>query len=186
MFTIHCLAFVICYQLKVPRSGRQQSSRKPQNAIETVIMASTTTPGRPGSSSAQKPRSRRNSRPNTPLRRSSRSELNLKDYEGEFPLDAVESKLQEFSDAFKDLEDNFDQMQMVHESLSRFNENFSSFLYGLNMNAFCVDFPEVSITLIYLGRMDYGSDICRPQYRNLFRELRSMRRTTVSSEHAMI
>ena len=35
-------------------------------------------------------------------------------------------------------------LQLMHESLARFSENFASFLYGLNMNAFCVDFPEVS------------------------------------------
>lgn len=35
-------------------------------------------------------------------------------------------------------------LQLMHESLSRFSESFASFLYGLNMNAFCVDFPEVS------------------------------------------
>ena len=33
-------------------------------------------------------------------------------------------------------------LQIMHESLSRFSESFASFLYGLNMNAFCVDFPE--------------------------------------------
>ncbi|EFE44703.1 hypothetical protein TRV_00494 [Trichophyton verrucosum HKI 0517] len=41
-----------------------------------------------------------------------------------------------------DLEENFVHLQLMHESLSRFNESFASFLYGLNMNAFCVDFPE--------------------------------------------
>lgn len=35
--------------------------------------------------------------------------------------------------------------QLMHESLARFNESFGSFLYGLNMNAFCVDFPETPI-----------------------------------------
>lgn len=33
--------------------------------------------------------------------------------------------------------------QLMHESLARFSESFASFMYGLNMNAFCVDFPEV-------------------------------------------
>lgn len=42
-----------------------------------------------------------------------------------------------------DLEANFMHLQIMHESLSRFSESFASFLYGLNMNAFCVDFPEV-------------------------------------------
>jgi DASH complex subunit DAM1 len=36
-------------------------------------------------------------------------------------------------------------LQLMHESLARFSENFASFLYGLNMNAFCVDFPEVGL-----------------------------------------
>jgi DASH complex subunit DAM1 len=43
-----------------------------------------------------------------------------------------------------DLEANFMHLQVMHESLARFSENFASFLYGLNMNAFCVDFPEAS------------------------------------------
>lgn len=42
-----------------------------------------------------------------------------------------------------DLEANVMHLQLMHESLSRFSESFASFLYGLNMNAFCVDFPEV-------------------------------------------
>jgi DASH complex subunit DAM1 len=44
-----------------------------------------------------------------------------------------------------DLEANFMHLQLMHESLARFSENFASFLYGLNMNAFCVDFPEAPI-----------------------------------------
>lgn len=43
-----------------------------------------------------------------------------------------------------DLEQNFLQLQLMHESLARFSESFAGFLYGMNMNAFCVDFPEVS------------------------------------------
>lgn len=33
-------------------------------------------------------------------------------------------------------------LQLMHESLGRFSESFAGFLYGLNMNAFCVDFVE--------------------------------------------
>ncbi|KAF2641370.1 hypothetical protein P280DRAFT_425830, partial [Massarina eburnea CBS 473.64] len=44
-----------------------------------------------------------------------------------------------------DLEQNFVHLQLMHESLSRFSESFASFLYGLNMNAFCVDFPEAPV-----------------------------------------
>lgn len=44
-----------------------------------------------------------------------------------------------------DLEANFMHLQLLHESLTRFSESFASFLYGLNMNAFCVDYPEVQL-----------------------------------------
>jgi DASH complex subunit DAM1 len=47
-----------------------------------------------------------------------------------------------------DLEANMMHFQLMHESLARFSESFASFLYGLNMNAFCVDFPEVAKTLL--------------------------------------
>jgi DASH complex subunit DAM1 len=46
-----------------------------------------------------------------------------------------------------DLESNFEHLQLMHDSLARFSESFASFLYGLNMNAFCVDFPEVTRVL---------------------------------------
>jgi DASH complex subunit DAM1 len=45
-----------------------------------------------------------------------------------------------------DLEANMMHFQLMHESLARFSESFASFLYGLNMNAFCVDFPEGPMT----------------------------------------
>lgn len=46
-----------------------------------------------------------------------------------------------------DLEANLMHFQLMHESLTRFSESFASFLYGLNMNAFCVDYPEVRIQM---------------------------------------
>ena len=61
------------------------------------------------------------------------------------PLEAFEPAFAELSDSMADLEANFMQLQLMHESLSRFSESFASFLYGLNMNAFCVDFPEASL-----------------------------------------
>lgn len=90
------------------------------------------------------------SRPTTPLRPSSRT--SLRDSQGysatgassSFPLELLEPAFAELSDSMADLEANFMHLQLMHESLSRFNESFASFLYGLNMNAFCVDFPEVS------------------------------------------
>jgi hypothetical protein len=43
------------------------------------------------------------------------------------------------------LEANFADLREMHDSISRFNENFAAFLYGLNLNAYCVDFPEAPV-----------------------------------------
>lgn len=94
-------------------------------------------------------RTRIPSRPTTPLRPSSRASLRNSQQasiNAQFnPLDALEGQFAELSDAMSDLEANFMHMQLMHESLSRFSESFAAFLYGLNMNAFCVDFLEASI-----------------------------------------
>lgn len=92
-----------------------------------------------------------NSRPTTPLRPSSRSSFrdSARGFHGgdaDFPLNAFEPAFAELSDAMADLEANMMHFQLMHESLARFSESFASFLYGLNMNAFCVDFPEVNLT----------------------------------------
>lgn len=47
-------------------------------------------------------------------------------------------------------------LQLLHESLTRFSESFASFLYGLNMNAFCVDFPEVQLLRFRIPAMYIG------------------------------
>lgn len=92
----------------------------------------------------------RTPRPTTPLRPSSRSSFRdsartVGDGDAPFPLNAFEPALAELSDAMTDLEANMMHFQLMHESLARFSESFASFLYGLNMNAFCVDFPEAPI-----------------------------------------
>ncbi|KAM7207963.1 DASH complex subunit DAM1 [Naviculisporaceae sp. PSN 640] len=89
----------------------------------------------------------RTSRPTTPLRPSSRSSFRESARESvtgdaPFPLNAFEPAFAELSDAMADLEANMMHFQIMHESLARFSESFASFMYGLNMNAFCVDFPE--------------------------------------------
>ncbi|KAK3942079.1 DASH complex subunit DAM1 [Diplogelasinospora grovesii] len=89
----------------------------------------------------------RTSRPTTPLRPSSRSSFresarNSVSGNASFPLDTFEPAFAELSDAMADLEANMMHFQLMHESLARFSESFASFMYGLNMNAFCVDFPE--------------------------------------------
>lgn len=89
------------------------------------------------------------SRPTTPLRPISRTSLHdsgrrASGRDSATPLDALEPAFAELSDSMADLEANFMHLQVLHESLARFSENFASFLYGMNMNAFCVDFPEVN------------------------------------------
>jgi DASH complex subunit DAM1 len=97
-------------------------------------------------------RPRPSSRPTTPLRPSSRSSLrDSHGYKGsvnsvgyaEPAVNALEPQFAELADSMADLEANLLHLQLMHESLARFSESFASFLYGLNMNAFCVDFPEV-------------------------------------------
>ncbi|KAJ6170982.1 hypothetical protein N7470_000049 [Penicillium chermesinum] len=99
-------------------------------------------------------RPRPSSRPTTPLRPSSRSSLReAHGYGGSIgnagytqpAINALEPQFAELADSMADLEANFMHLQIMHESLTRFSESFASFLYGLNMNAFCVDFPEAPI-----------------------------------------
>ncbi|KAL1800300.1 hypothetical protein ACET3X_000642 [Alternaria dauci] len=91
------------------------------------------------------------SRPTTPLRASSRSSLRDSSQRGRAAsasgnaLEGLQDGFAELSDAMADLEQNFLQLQLMHESLARFSESFAGFLYGMNMNAFCVDFPEAPI-----------------------------------------
>ncbi|KAF2084556.1 hypothetical protein K490DRAFT_48915 [Saccharata proteae CBS 121410] len=114
-------------------------------------MASTTPTSHRRSASRNHPPSR----PTTPLRPTSRSSFRgststaaphgLSSASAPTPLEALEPQFAELSDSMADLEANMMHLQLMHESLSRFSESFASFLYGLNMNAFCVDFPEAPI-----------------------------------------
>lgn len=103
----------------------------------------------------------RTSRPTTPLRPSSRSSFrdsarSAGESDAPFPLNVFEPAFAELSDAMADLEANMMHFQLMHESLARFSESFASFQYGLNMNAFCVDFPEVC-ALVYSAKWGHIS-----------------------------
>ncbi|RMD39334.1 hypothetical protein DV735_g5793, partial [Chaetothyriales sp. CBS 134920] len=54
----------------------------------------------------------------------------------------LEPAFAELADGLADLEANLAHLHLLHTSLSRFSDSFASFLYGLTMNAFVVDFPE--------------------------------------------
>jgi DASH complex subunit DAM1 len=104
-----------------------------------------------GSVARSTSRPRPSSRPTTPLRPSSRS--SIRDTYGpggsingdELAINVLEPQFAELADSMADLEANFMHLQLMHESVARFSECFASFLYGLNMNAFCVDFSEVKL-----------------------------------------
>ncbi|RJE20856.1 hypothetical protein PHISCL_06803 [Aspergillus sclerotialis] len=105
--------------------------------------------------SSSRPRPPSSSRPTTPLRPSSRSSFReAHGYGGSISntgytqpaINALEPQFAELADSMADLEANLMHLQLMHESLTRFSESFASFLYGLNMNAFCVDFPEAPIS----------------------------------------
>ncbi|KAI5863585.1 DASH complex subunit Dam1-domain-containing protein [Durotheca rogersii] len=152
-----------------------------------------------GHDTARRPRSTSRSRPTTPLRPSSRSSFRESTQRGAyggdpFPLNAFEPAFAELSDAVADLEANMMHFQLMHESLARFSESFASFLYGLNMNAFCVDFPEgetergpasYTVSEYRTGRRDRGGDdfhdygyiLRRPSTNRLSTDTQEVRRT---------
>lgn len=59
------------------------------------------------------------------------------------PFAHLVTDLQELGDSLSELETNMVGLQRVHESLSGFNESFGAFLYGLQVNAYAVEFKEV-------------------------------------------
>ena len=131
--------------LRLHFRGLAQEPLRPWSLFATFKIMEFPIPNRSTSASRNKPPSR----PSTPLRPSSRPSVRdsqtftPKTGSSEFSLESLEPAFAELSDSMADLEANFMHLQLMHESLSRFNESFASFLYGMNMNAFCVDFPEV-------------------------------------------
>lgn len=120
-------------------------------------------------------RNRLPSRPTTPLRPPSRTSLRASQTtpsgnaaslsSSDFPLASLEPQFAELSDSMADLEANFMHLQLLNESIARFNEDFGGFLYGMNMSAFCIDFPEVSVAttaflLGYFGAKGGNCSVC--------------------------
>ncbi|QIX00586.1 hypothetical protein AMS68_006103 [Peltaster fructicola] len=123
--------------------------------------------------------SRLPSRPTTPLRPASRTSFRASQTTPrasdtanaagiDFPLSRLEPAFSELSEAMADLEANFMHLQLLNESIARFNDNFAAFLYGLNMTAFCVDFPEAPISQSFTR---HGSNTCQMED-SPFRDMR--------------
>jgi hypothetical protein len=60
-----------------------------------------------------------------------------------FVLDCFETPLNELEKSFNNLSEHFKNIKNVQASLDEFNKAFSGFLYGIKMNAHCVEFSEV-------------------------------------------
>ena len=87
--------------------------------------------------------------PTTPLRRVSRNSLHLASKQlpaGATPLSFLERALGEnLAEELNALKGNLENIEHVHESLHSFNENFAMYIYGLKMNAYCVEWPEAPL-----------------------------------------
>ena len=120
---------------------------------------------------ASRTRSTSRSRPTTPLRPSSRTSFrssargSTSGPASDFPLNAFEPAFAELADAMADLEANLHHFQLMHESVKRFGESFAAFLYGLEVNAFCVDFVEAPL------RESWGRAAAREELREALGEM---------------
>lgn len=89
---------------------------------------------------------RSSSRPTTPYRAGAKTSLGAQspkvhyNIDGSVPLN--EEQFEELADCFGVLDENLIQVNLINESLVKFNESFSSLLYGLLTNAYCTEFSE--------------------------------------------
>lgn len=88
--------------------------------------------------------------PHHPLRRISTGSLSSlarstdKNTSSPSGLEFLQPAMTDLADEAATLSANTSQMTTLHEALGTFNEAFAAYLYALKMNAFCVEWPEVS------------------------------------------
>jgi DASH complex subunit DAM1 len=90
--------------------------------------------------------------PTTPLRRISRGSLNALSHSaskqlaaGSTPLSFLQGAMSDLAEEAGVLKLNLESIEAVHDSLHSFNENFAMYMYGLKMNAYCVEWPEAPL-----------------------------------------
>ncbi|KAI3482371.1 hypothetical protein L1887_54926 [Cichorium endivia] len=90
--------------------------------------------------------------PTTPLRRISRGSLNALSHSaskqlaaGSTPLSFLQGAMSDLAEEVGVLKLNLESIEAVHDSLHSFNENFAMYMYGLKMNAYCVEWPEAPL-----------------------------------------
>ena len=88
------------------------------------------------------------SRPTTPIRRVSRGSIARASISNasssSTPLSFLTQAMSDLSYETSTLHSNLECIEEINQALLTFDESFSMFLYGLRMNAFCVEWPEVS------------------------------------------
>lgn len=92
--------------------------------------------------------------PHHPLRRISTGSLSSlarstdKNTSSPSGLEFLQPAMTDLADEAATLSANTSQMTTLHEALGTFNEAFAAYLYALKMNAFCVEWPEVSAFIL--------------------------------------
>ena len=99
-----------------------------------------------------RPRPPTSATPTTPLRRISRGSLNALSHSaskqlaaGATPLSFLQGAMTDLAEEVGVLQLNLENVEAVHQSLHSFNENFAMYIYGLKMNAYCVEWPEAPL-----------------------------------------
>ncbi|PWY99774.1 hypothetical protein BCV70DRAFT_200686 [Testicularia cyperi] len=99
--------------------------------------------------STSKPRGPPGPAPTTPLRRISRGSLNALSHSaskqiaaGGTPLSFLQGAMSDLAEELSVLQLNLESVHAAHQDLESFNENFAMYIYGLKMNAYCVEWPE--------------------------------------------
>ncbi|ODV94276.1 hypothetical protein PACTADRAFT_51141 [Pachysolen tannophilus NRRL Y-2460] len=96
--------------------------------------------------SSQQMNQRSSSRPSTPHRLMSRQPIPQQSPKLHYPIeDNIPLSLEQFqelAESLNVLEDNLIKVNFINESIVKFNESFSSLLYGLLINSYCTEFTE--------------------------------------------
>lgn len=66
-------------------------------------------------------------------------------------LDFLQPALAELNDEASTLAGNVAHLTELHNALGTFNESFAGYLYALKMNAFCVEWGQVSSPSVLYG-----------------------------------
>jgi len=70
-------------------------------------------------------------------------------------LDFLQPALSELNDEASTLATNISHLTELHNALGTFNESFAGYLYALKMNAFCVEWKQVSLAECSVAKANF-------------------------------